>query len=551
MSTDLLTQMVFSLTGGLGIFLFGMKSMSDGMKAVGGRKLRKIIGSVTERRLMAVGAGVLATFLVQSSSITTVLVVGFVSSGIMTLVQAIGVILGANIGTTITGWILALKVGKYGLPLLGIGVFVLIFSKRERVRLWAMVVMGLGMIFFGLELMKSGFKPMRDMPEFVAWFSHFAADSYWGVIRAALLGCLLTVIVQSSSATLGITMGLAGTGVIDFQTAAAFVLGENIGTTVTAFLASLGAPTIARRAAFSHILFNVIGVTWIIAIFFPYIAFIDQLALWSAHLFGVTPTVLVKIALVHTAFNVINTLLFIPLIPVLARLVTLLVPVKADVGGTLETKFINEHCLSTPEIALDLIEQEQIHLMKQLPAYLDTLRGGSAKTLNLAAAHQGFSAVLKEVEEFSAELVDRKLSTETSQRALNIFHRRELIGSIEEALFQFVEGIRNATASSTMQPHVSSFIEGLDMILLMAIDALESKDESDIHDLAVVTSDKGEVLERVRINYLSSTSVFEFQDKSLLLTMVNLFERIVWMLRKLALLEIENRSEGAEIDHAA
>jgi len=551
MSADLLTQMIFKLIGGLGIFLFGMKSMSDGMKAVGGRKLRKIISSVTERRIMAVGAGVLATFLVQSSSITTVLVVGFVSSGIMTLVQAIGVILGANIGTTITGWILALKVGKYGLPLLGIGVFVLIFSKKERVRLWATVIMGLGMIFFGLELMKSGFKPMREMPEFVAWFSHFSADNYWGVIRAALLGCALTVIVQSSSATLGITMGLASTGVIDFHTAAALVLGENIGTTVTAFLASLGAPTIARRAAFSHILFNVIGVSWIIAIFFPYVAFIDQVALWSAHLFDLTPTVLVKIALVHTAFNVVNTLIFIPLIPVLAKVVTVLVPAKGDVSETLETKFINEHFLSTPEIALDLIEKEQVHLMKQLPGYLDTVRAGSPKNINLSRTHQQFAVVLKEVDEFSAELVDRKLATETSQRALDILHRQELVGSIEEALFHFAEAIRDADSSPTMQGHISSFIEGLDMILLIAIDGLESKDEGDIRDLIVITSDKGDVLERVRKTYLSSASDFELRDKSLLLTMVNLFERIVWMLRKLALSETEHKAESPVLRKAS
>lgn len=540
MSADLLTQMIFKLIGGLGIFLFGMKSLSDGMKAVGGRKLRKIISSVTENRLMGVGAGVLATFLVQSSSITTVLVVGFVSSGIMTLMQAIGVILGANIGTTITGWILALKVGKYGLPLLGIGVFVFIFSKRERVRLWATVIMGLGMIFFGLELMKSGFKPMREMPEFVAWFSHFTADDYWGVIRAALLGCLLTVIVQSSSATLGITMGLASSGVIDFHTAAALVLGENIGTTVTAFLASLGAPIIARRAAYSHILFNVIGASWIIAIFFHYVAFIDQLSLWSSHWLGVMPTVLVKIALVHTAFNVVNTLIFIPLIPILAKLVTLLVPGKAAVSETLETQFINEHFLATPEIALDLIEKEQVHLMKQLPGYLDTVRRGSQKSVNLSDTHQQFAAVLKEVDAFSAELVDRKLAPETSERALDILHRQELIGFVEDALFHFAEGIRTVDASSPMRGHVSSFVEGLDMILLTAIDGLEFKNESDIRDLTVITSDKGDVLERVRKTYLSSASDFELRDKSLLLTMVNLFERIVWMLRKLALSETQH-----------
>ena len=271
MDTGLIVDIVLKVVGGLGIFLLGMKNMSEGMQAVAGERLRKLISSVTDNRFMACGIGTAITCLVQSSSVTTVMVVGLVNAGFMTLVQAIGVILGANIGTTITGWILVLKIGKYGLPMLGICAIVYLFSRRDKLRYIAMAIMGIGMVFFGLELMSGGFKPLRTMPEFVVWFSKFSADTYFGIFKCILAGCVVTMIVQSSSATLGITIGLACTGIINFSSAAALILGENIGTTITAKLASIGATTNARRAANAHMIFNVLGVVWI-AIVFPWYA---------------------------------------------------------------------------------------------------------------------------------------------------------------------------------------------------------------------------------------------------------------------------------------
>ncbi len=263
-------EIIFQVCGGLGIFLLGMKNMSEGMQAVAGEKIRKLIGAVTNNRLLACGVGTTVTSIVQSSSVTTVMVVGMVNAGLMTLIQAIGVILGANIGTTITGWILVLKVGKYGLPMIGLAAFFFLFSKKDRIRFTAMAFVGLGMVFFGLQLMKNGFAPIQDMPQFTEWFHAFQPSDYFGVIKCVLAGAALTAVVQSSSATLGITMGLAATGAIDYPTAAALVLGENIGTTITALLASIGTSTTARRAAYAHTLFNTVGVLWITLLFVPY-----------------------------------------------------------------------------------------------------------------------------------------------------------------------------------------------------------------------------------------------------------------------------------------
>ena len=308
--------------------------MSDGMQAVAGNSLRRMIGAATNNRLAATIVGVIVTCVVQSSSVTTVMVVGFVNSGVMGLSQAIGVVMGANIGTTITGWILVLKIGKYGLPMLGAAAFVFLFSRSERWRYWAMAIMGVGMIFFGLELMKDACSIIKQMPEFESWFQTFTADTYVGVLQCAMIGCVMTTLVQSSSATLGITISLASQGVISYESAAALVLGENIGTTITAFLASLGATTNAKRAAYFHVIFNLIGVLWITAIFSWYIEFIQWFVGGNVSeavvVDGKTtyPGTTAAIAATHTIFNVTNTLIFLPFLPLFVNLLNRAVPGK-------------------------------------------------------------------------------------------------------------------------------------------------------------------------------------------------------------------------------
>ncbi|MCM8541841.1 MAG: Na/Pi cotransporter family protein, partial [Lentisphaeraceae bacterium] len=370
--SDIVKGMILTIIGGLGIFLLGMKFMSDGIQTVAGSSLRKLIKTVTDNKYMACTVGVLITVLVQSSSVTTVMAVGFVNSTIMELNQAIGVILGANIGTTITGWILVLKIGKYGGIIIGIATFLYLFTKNEMIKYTAFAIVGIGMVFLGLEMMKNGFSPMKGFPEFIEWFKRFEADSYIGVIKCAMVGCVLTVIVQSSSATLGITIALASVGVIEFHTAAALVLGENIGTTITAYLASLSATTNAKRAAYFHVAFNVIGVAWIIAIFPWYMPFIEWL---MASIHGVTDLnemgvdsegdlvrthVSTGIALVHTIFNVTNVIVFLPFTALFAKLLTKYVPDKKGISGGYKTQ-LDFHMLQSSFAA---IEQSSFELEK-------------------------------------------------------------------------------------------------------------------------------------------------------------------------------------------
>lgn len=431
MELEALINLLFGLMGGLGIFLLGMKNMSDGMQAVAGASLRSLIGIVTNNRFLATIVGIVVTCVVQSSSVTTVMVVGFVNSGVMGLSQAIGVIMGANIGTTITGWILVLKIGKYGLPLLGIAAFFFLFSKSERWRYWAMAIMGVGMVFFGLELMKEACANIRDYPQFESSFQYFTADTYLGVLKCAMAGCLLTTLVQSSSATLGITISLAYTGVIGYETAAALVLGENIGTTITALLASLGATTNAKRAAYFHMIFNLIGVLWITSIFWWYIEFIQQFmdfCQWSLpNWFGdkphsiseavktdngneIYPYTTAAIALTHSIFNVVNTLLFLPFLPFFVRLMERMVPSK-DFKEKPSLTDLDMRLLETPLLAIEQsrkeIEKMSIGCEKML-AWIDEL--------------------------FDQDEIDKKLADK-------LMHREQVLDSVQDEIAKHVTNL--------------------------------------------------------------------------------------------------------------
>jgi phosphate:Na+ symporter len=373
--------MILHIAGGLGIFLLGMKNMSEGMQAVAGSRMRQLVNAVTNNRFVACGVGLFITMLIQSSSVTTVMVVGMVNAGLMSLVQAIGVILGADIGTTITGWILVLEISKYGLPMMGISAFFFLFSKSERIRYSAMMILGLGMVFFGLMQMKAGFYPLREMPEFIEWFKRFTPDSYFGVLRCCLVGAIVTSIVQSSSATLGITMGLVGTGVIGFETGAALVLGENIGTTITACLGAIGTSTNAKRSAAAHVIIKVIGVAWITAIFPFYITLVKKVV--GPELIGVSEMVegvptyvhaMHAIALSHTGFNIANVILLIPFTTVLASLLVRVMPDKSE-KEVPHLQFLDIRMLDTPAMGIQQSQNEILRMSDLIRKMMNRLGG--------------------------------------------------------------------------------------------------------------------------------------------------------------------------------
>jgi phosphate:Na+ symporter len=327
-------KMGYTVLGGLGIFILGMKYLSDSLQMLSGGLIRKAISSLTTNRILAVLVGLTVTTFVQSSSITTVMVVGLTNAGLMQLSQAIGVILGANIGTTITGWILAVNIGKYGLLLIALGIFPMLFSKNERISATAKVLVALGMIFFGLEIMSGAFRPLRSHEGFMNLMLILDGQSLPSLLGCVAIGCLMTMVVQSSSAMLGITIALATTGAIPLPTAIALVMGENIGTTITAQFAAIGSTVNARRSAMAHSVFNILGVMILITIFSPYVNLIESLVPGAADFVnsaGHYPYIAAHIALAHTLFNVTATLAMLPFLGQLERLVVRIVP---ETGGT-------------------------------------------------------------------------------------------------------------------------------------------------------------------------------------------------------------------------
>lgn len=358
-------DIAFNVLGGLGIFLFGMDSMSSGMQKLAGQRLKKILALLTTNRVVAILMGMFVTMLVQSSSVSTVMTIGFVNASLLTLKQALGVIFGANIGTTITGWILVLNIGKYGLPMVGAGAILYMFLKGEKAKTRALTFMGLGMIFLGLQLMSNGLKPVRSMPEFVRLFSLFSADTYFGVLKVAFIGALITAIVQSSSATLGITITLAVQGLIDYPTAVALVLGENVGTTITAFLATLNANANAKRAAYAHTIINTVGVIWVTAIFPYYLDFLSNFGSPEAN-------ITMAIATAHTMFNVSNVIIFTPFIGVLADFLTKLV--KDDEKTSERITHIDELMLKTPSVVVGQTKTEVLNMGKNISEMFNTLK---------------------------------------------------------------------------------------------------------------------------------------------------------------------------------
>lgn len=350
-----------NLIGGLALFLFGMDILTDALKSVAGSYLKTMLARMTHNRFVGVATGAVVTAVIQSSSITTVLLVGFISAGLISTSQSVAVIIGANIGTTVTAQLLAFKVTKLALPILAAGFFTSFLAAREEWRQNGRIFLGLGLVFFGMAVMSEAMTPLRDFKPFLDFMVSIDHP-----LLAVLIGALFTAVVQSSSATTGILLVMAGQGLIGLEAAIALSLGANIGTCVTAYLASIGRPSDAVRAALIHVLFNVVGVL-------IWIGFVEELAMFARHISPVHSELTGheraiaemprQIANVHTLFNVANAILFVGFTTQMTRLVEWLVPdrpLAADTGA--EPKYLDEKLLDTPELALDVARREIVRL---------------------------------------------------------------------------------------------------------------------------------------------------------------------------------------------
>jgi len=417
-------DMIFGTAGGLGLFLFGMVLMSDGLKQAAGRKLRNILESMTKRPMVAflVGAGV--TALIQSSSATTVMVVGFVNAGLLTLKQSIGVIIGANIGTTMTAWLVstsglnALDITGYALPMVALGFLLKIGGRTRGTKSLGEVMLGLGLLFVGVDFMKGAFAPLQNSPRVHELFVSLGSKP----LMAMIVGTVLTLLLQSSSAVIALVQILAMEGAFGQQWDAAlavaipFILGSNIGTTITAQLAALQANRNARRAAWAHTLFNVFGC----AIAYPFVhyglygPFVKWISPWE-----IGPgTVAMSIAVAHTLFNVANSAIFLPLSNVLVIVVQKLVP-QRPTEALIRPILLEKHLLNTPEIALEQAKREITHMAKTareaLQCAIEGIMQDDRKKLSRVSSLEDFIDTFQlEITSYLTELSSRHLSEEVS-----------------------------------------------------------------------------------------------------------------------------------------
>lgn len=344
--------LLFTFLGGIGIFLFGIKLMGDGLQQAAGDGLRDLLDRFTTKPLMGVLTGIVVTILIQSSSGTTVLTIGLVTAGFMTLRQAIGVIMGANIGTTATAFIIGINISDYALPIMALGAFLIFFFKNHKANNFGRVFFGFGSLFFGLTLMGDATKPLRDAPIFIDLTLSMADNPLLGVA----IGMIITIIIQSSTASVGILQTLFDQGAISLQAALPVLFGDNIGTTITAVLASLGASVAAKRAALVHVFFNVIGTVIALILFVP---FLNLIEFFQTSL-DLNPRM--TIAFAHGAFNVANTIIQFPFIAALAWLVTKLVPGEDRVIDSKAVHLGEQFIRQSPSIALGQAKKEVMRM---------------------------------------------------------------------------------------------------------------------------------------------------------------------------------------------
>ena len=432
-------SMGMQLFGGLAIFLFGMEQMAEALKKVAGNRMKTILGTLTTNRLMGMITGTVVTAVIQSSSVTTVMLVGFVTAGLMSLSQAIGVILGADIGTTITAQIVAFKVTKYALMLVGIGFVMIFLGKKDTTKHYGVLVMGLGMIFFGMGIMSTGMRPLRSYEPFINLMQQVSNP-----VIGILIATAFTGLVQSSSATMGVVIAMAMQGLITLEAGIALALGANIGTCATAGLAAIGKPREAVRVAVAHVTFKVVGVLMIVWFIPPFADLVRAISPVEESLTGFdklaaeTPR---QVANAHTIFNIAIAFLFMPFAPVFARFCEWVVPDRPMLEPlVMKPKYLDKELLSTPPLALDRTRREVGRLGDLVDEMLDSalpaVVSGSEEDLQALAEQDSDIDILHgHVVEYLGQISVGELTTEESgevMELLQVTNHLEQIGDIIE-----------------------------------------------------------------------------------------------------------------------
>ncbi|WP_204180299.1 MULTISPECIES: Na/Pi cotransporter family protein [unclassified Staphylococcus] len=543
-------EIIFTFIGGLGIFLYGIKQMGDGLQAAAGDRLRSILNTFTSNPLMGVLAGMIVTILIQSSSGTTVITIGLVSAGFMTMRQAIGVVMGANIGTTVTAFIIGIDIGEYSLPILAIGAFLIFFIQKRKVKNVGMILFGFGALFYGLELMSGAVKPLANLDSFKQIMLDMSSNPLYGVVA----GTLLTVIIQSSSATIGILQGFFANDLISLHGALPVLLGDNIGTTITAVLASLAGSLAAKRVAAVHVLFNVIG-----AIIFLIIMPLYQLVIeWMQGIMNLKPEMVIAFA--HGTFNVTNTIIQLPFIFILAWIVTKLVPGE-DLNEKYKPRMLDKNLINrAPNIALQEAQDEIQnigHMTFDVFRYAKNYDDKTEK--DIIQKHAAVESMYDNVRQYLTKISEKKISKQDAERMSVLFDVNRTfikVASLTEAYLLDLKKkeTESIQISAKAEQSIERLYDHVDASLEKTIDMFNVYDRVKKDEIVRLSNDSYTLEHDLRKKHIKRLSSGEcsLEGGLLYLDMIAILERIGYHSRNISesMIDIDNiEHEDDEVEH--
>ncbi|HTV69880.1 MAG TPA: Na/Pi symporter [Rhizobiaceae bacterium] len=485
MEVDYFREIIVPVIGGLGIFLLGLEFMANGIQALAVNRMRDMLAKFAGTPVKGVLAGTVITGVLQSSTAMTVMVVGLVNAGVVALRPAISVIMGANIGTTLGNGLIALPLGPLGLFFAGIAALFYVFSKNERVRNIALACMGFGLIFYGLNLMTGGLKPLRNMPEIMGLISSLRADSFLGLLACVFTAAIITALIHSSSATIGIVMGLGAAGILDWQTAVGFSLGADLGTTITSWMASLSLSKNAKRAAYAHISFNFIGVAVMLPLFFLSMQVLEFAMQWFGGNPGAPvmidgketyPLVPVAIGLYSTAFNVFNTLLLFPFVGTFERYLSRIGHTEADNIEDYSTpKFLDRAFSGDLLKAVPAVQQETLRDLQAGAVFLDIARGNKNAPKDPGEHFAAVDILNRDIRTYSASLFRQDMPYDQQDLVASLIEEADFTASLAEALHQVARRVKREKFGSAAQEVIDQALLSLEhsMRQIMPTNGLE------------------------------------------------------------------------------
>ena len=503
---------LLTLIGALGFFIYGMKVMSDGIQKVAGSKMRSILSKMTSNRFLGITTGFILTALLQSSSATTVMIVSFVNAGLLSLVESIGVIMGANIGTTITAWLISLlgfkvKIASIALPIIAIG-FPMMFSSKSNIKAWAEVLIGFALLFMGLDALKESVPNLKENAEFLSFLSSYANMGIISTLIFIGVGTILTLVVQSSSAAMALTLVMCYEGYIPFELAAAMVLGENIGTTITANLAALVGNVHAKRAARAHFIFNIFGVIWMICALQFFINSIDSYMISNMDLspvssVGESVAVPIGLSIFHTIFNILNVLLLVWFVPLISKTVIRMQPSKGETDEEFHLEHIGGGLMQTAELSVLEAQKEVIKFgkitSKLYNMILELRKETDSKKFNkLMERIKKYEDITDRMEVEIADYLAKAAQGEMSDSAsfkvrsmISIINDMERIGDICYQMSISIERKKERKAEFTAESKKS--IEGLLSEVQKALDIMNNNLTSEYSQVTLTEANNAEI----------------------------------------------------------